>query len=186
MTVAAVILGAGFSRRLGRPKQTLILGGQSLLMRTVAVAQAARLRPIIAVVQEDCPLIPKLQAADVISVPNVEAAEGMASSVRLGVRVALMHSAVGVVLMACDQPALTPTHLAHLTVDLERMAGSRYAGQIGGPAYFPASTYDRLLTLRGDVGARALLRDAYAVSNEALALDIDTEEDLRLAERAFT
>jgi CTP:molybdopterin cytidylyltransferase MocA len=53
---------------------------------------------------------------------------------------------------------------------------------VGIPAYFPASTFDSLLQLKGDTGARDLLRNARSVLSENLSFDIDTEEDIaRLA-----
>jgi CTP:molybdopterin cytidylyltransferase MocA len=60
---------------------------------------------------------------------------------------------------------------------------SAYAGRKGVPAYFPAESFTALSELRGDVGARELLREAAAIEDESLALDIDTEEDIAKAER---
>jgi CTP:molybdopterin cytidylyltransferase MocA len=94
----------------------------------------------------------------------------------------------GVVLMSCDQVALTPGHLRALVGDPERITGSAYAGKIGIPAYFPAASFPELLALRGDTGARELLRGAASVTDESLTLDIDTQEDFdrarKLLERA--
>ena len=59
--------------------------------------------------------------------------------------------------------------------------GSAYAGRIGIPAYFPRQDFAALLELTGDKGARELLRASSSISNEELALDIDTEEDVRQA-----
>jgi molybdenum cofactor cytidylyltransferase len=53
---------------------------------------------------------------------------------------------------------------------------------VGIPAYFPAEKFGELIALRGDVGARELLRLAVAVADEELALDVDTEADLARAE----
>jgi len=86
--------------------------------------------------------------------------------------------ASGVVLMTCDQVALEADHLRRLLDDPTRIVASSYAGRTGIPAYFPASVFDELLLLRGDTGARDLLRSAKIVANESLALDIDTEEDV--------
>ena len=85
--------------------------------------------------------------------------------------------------MACDQPFLSPDHLRALCADPNRVTGSRYAARTGVPAYFPSASFAALLELEGDAGARALLQNAASISNEALALDIDTEEDLRRAEK---
>ena len=100
----------------------------------------------------------------------------MASSIRCGVDVA--RASDGVVLMTCDQPALTADHLRALCAELQSPCGSAYAGKVGIPAYFPASAFDSLLQLEGDTGARDLLRNARSVLSENLSFDIDTEEDI--------
>jgi len=89
----------------------------------------------------------------------------------------------GVVIMSCDQILLQSQHLRALCSVPERITGSAYAGKTGIPAYFPAVTFPALLALRGDVGARDLLRDAASVADENLALDIDTREDLDRARK---
>ena len=118
-------------------------------------------------------------------VVNREAAEGMASSLRCGVDEARARQAIGIVLMTCDQVATRPDHLRALQENSARVTGSRYAQKTGVPAYFPAASFGALLQLRGDVGARDLLRGAHAIPAEELSLDIDTEQDLaRVAESA--
>jgi CTP:molybdopterin cytidylyltransferase MocA len=102
----------------------------------------------------------------------------MASSIRLGVSFAGTLKANGVVLMTCDQVLLRSEHLRGLCAQPERITGSAYAGKVGIPAYFPASSFAELLALQGDTGARDLLRGAASIAKEDLALDIDTPEDL--------
>jgi CTP:molybdopterin cytidylyltransferase MocA len=57
--------------------------------------------------------------------------------------------------------------------------------KVGIPAYFPAASFADLVELRGDVGAREMLRGARVVVEEALALDIDSEDDLKRALQRF-
>jgi molybdenum cofactor cytidylyltransferase len=180
---AAIILAAGASKRLGRPKQTLELGGKTLILRAVNVAMEAGLSPVIVVVREIESFVPELQQRGCLIVVNDEAAEGMASSIRRGVNAAKMLKATGVVLMTCDQVALRPEHLLALTTDVERVTGSRYAGRVGIPAYFPATEFAALMELKGDIGAREILRTAFAIENAELAIDIDTEDDLLTARK---
>jgi CTP:molybdopterin cytidylyltransferase MocA len=169
--VAAVVLAAGFSRRLGRPKQEIEIGGETLVERAVRLATEAGFAPVYVVSREAG------QMAQAVVVLNEEAAEGMAASVRCGVRAA--GDVDGVVVMACDQVFVRPEHLRELVRLGESVCGSEYAGRVGVPAYFPRAVFGGLMQLRGDVGARELLRGARSVSDEALAMDIDTEEDLR-------
>jgi molybdenum cofactor cytidylyltransferase len=178
-----VILAAGYSRRLGRPKQTLVIGGETLVERSVKVAQEAGLSPVIAVVRPESDFGFALQQMGAVVVLNDEAREGMAASIRYGVNAAQLLHAVGVVVTTCDQPGLRPEHIRALIAEPERVTGSRYAGRVGVPAYFPASVFDQLMALQGDMGARDLLRGAKAIAAEELALDVDTDEDAERARR---
>jgi len=183
VSIAAVILAAGFSRRLGRPKQTVVLHGETLVERSVRIAQQAGFPLVIAVVNPEGDFGHSLQQLGCVVSINREAAEGMAASIRSGVATAQALRADGVLLMTCDQIALTPEHLRALCSEPEGIAGSGYAGKVGVPAYFPASSFSNLLKLRGDVGARNLLRDARVIPAEDLSLDIDTEADVASAQK---
>lgn len=179
-----LVLAAGASRRLGRPKQMEELGGESLLARSVRVAGEAGLGPVYAVVSaDDFAVIAEARGLGCQVVLNREAEEGMASSIRAGVR-ALGDGAKGAMVMTCDQPAVSPAHLRLLAADGE-VAASAYGGRRGVPAYFPASVFGELLELRGDAGARELLRSARAVELKDGEVDIDTVEDLERARTLF-
>ena len=183
MSIAGVVLAAGFSRRLGRSKQMLVLDGRTLLERAAQTAKDAGLAPVLLVVRENT--LPKnfdLGSWCTI-VRNEEAQEGLASSIRAGVAATLPLSVVdGVVLLTCDQVLLTPNHLEQLVVEPGRITASAYGGKQGVPAYFPRGSFQELLQLRGDAGARDLFIGVRAVRNEELLLDIDTEEDVKRAE----
>jgi molybdenum cofactor cytidylyltransferase len=178
VNTAALILAAGASRRLGRPKQTVLFHGESLLDRAVRLALDAGLTPVLVVVPEAAPFAKPLRNLRCIVFENPAAGEGIASSIRTGIDEAMRLKVPGIVVMACDQPALTAVHLRALCDAPEQTTGSAYAGRVGIPAYFPASSFPSLLTLTGDTGARDLLRQARPVTCEALSLDIDTDHDL--------
>jgi len=181
---AAVVLAAGASTRLGEPKQLVILNGETLLERAVRTAREADLSPVIVIVK-DATLIETIQAQGAQVLLNRKFYQGMSTSIHAGVRWAGGLKADGVVLMTCDQPAVTAGHLMELCAEPALIAGSGYAGKVGIPAYFPSSRFGELMKLDGDVGARALLHGARAVNCEALALDIDTEDDLKRARELF-
>ena len=184
--VAGVILAAGFSRRLGRPKQAIEIGGENLVERAVRVAQAASLDPILVVVNAQAVFADRLRAAGCTVVLNEAAMEGLASSIRVGVGAAQIVSGLrGVVLMTCDQIGTRPEHLRSLYAEPDRIQASCYCGKKGVPAYFPCTSFPELLSLRGDTGARDLLRTAHAVQAEESALDIDTEADVTRARQLF-
>jgi molybdenum cofactor cytidylyltransferase len=178
VSIAAVILAAGFSRRLGRAKQSVEFAGEMLVERAVRVAREAGLMQVIVVVNREAGFCEVLQGRGCVIVLNELAEEGMASSIRRGVSAAVTLRASGVVLMTCDQVELEVGHLQGLLVNPGRIAGSGYAGRVGIPAYFPAAAFGDLLVLQGDTGAKELLKGERVVVEERLAVDVDTEEDL--------
>lgn len=180
MSVAAVVLAAGASRRLGRAKQNVEIGGETLLERALRVAFEAGLEPVIVVVR-DAEVACELQGCEVVV--NGLAEEGIASSIRCGVERAGELGVAGLVVMACDQVALRAEHIRELCAEADRVTGSGYAGKVGIPAYFPEEKFGELMKLRGDVGARELLRGAVTVVDEGLSLDVDTESDVEQARR---
>ena len=86
----------------------------------------------------------------------------MASSIRLGIRALEVAApdAEGVLLMTCDQPAVTVKHLSRLRLRGAEVKASRYAGKNGVPAFFPAKYFATLMKLEGNAGERELLADA--------------------------
>jgi molybdenum cofactor cytidylyltransferase len=176
--IAAVILAAGASRRLGRPKQDVVLLGETMVERAVRIAREAGFAPVIAVLRPADDFGYSVQCMGALPVLNDKAEEGIAASIRYGVNVAKMLHAEGAVLMTCDQIAVTMDHLRALCAEPRRVVGSGYAGKVGIPAYFPAARFAELLELEGDVGAREMLRGAHSVTTEALDFDVDTEEDV--------
>jgi molybdenum cofactor cytidylyltransferase len=180
-----VVLAAGASSRLGRAKQTVVLGGETLVERAVRVAMEAGLAPVIVVVREDGEMAAGMRERGCEVVLNGEPSEGIASSIRCGVERARRLGADGILLMTCDQVGVRAEHLRSLCGQGDRVAGSGYAGGIGIPAYFPAASFGELLELRGDVGARGLLRGATALLDEGSGLDVDTEADVERARGLF-
>jgi molybdenum cofactor cytidylyltransferase len=186
LSVAGIVLAAGASRRLGEPKQLVFLGGETLLERAARVVREAGLNPIYVVVSGGHDVdfgVGKMDGCTPLF--NEGASEGMASSIRVGVRAAAEAGADGVVVMACDQPAVSAGHLRELMAGGSEVVASEYAGRRGVPAYFPASAFKELVELRGDVGARELLRGARAVELPGGELDVDTVEDLERARELF-
>ena len=178
-----MILAAGASTRLGEPKQLVQLGAESLLERAIRIATEAGCSPVIVVLGASADLIQQqsnLHGAQVTV--NDEWAEGMASSIRLGV--SQLDRADGVVVMTCDMPAVNASHIQALARSGETTATS-YAGRRGVPAYLPRPAFALLLQLRGDAGARDLLATASSIDLPGGELDIDTPEDLMIARECF-
>jgi molybdenum cofactor cytidylyltransferase len=186
-SVAAVVLAAGASTRLGEPKQLVLLGGETLLERSVRIAREAGCSPVVVVLGANhAHVLDRCLLRDAEFVINKDWEEGMGSSIRLGVQTLkkVAEDVEGVVLMTCDQPAVTAQHLHFITAK-DEIKASRYAGRNGIPAYFPAEYFGKLMTLHGDVGARNLLLDAGFEELTDGELDVDTHEDLQRARILF-
>jgi molybdenum cofactor cytidylyltransferase len=184
VTVAAVILAAGASTRLGQPKQLIQLGGEKLLERAIRIARQAGCEPVVVVLGAAAEII--LAACDLEEaavVINADWEEGMAASIACGIA-AVDGEVDGAIVMACDQPAVTPAHLRNLMNTGETTA-SRYAQRSGVPAYFAAAAFEDLMELQGDAGARDLLKSVRVVDLEHGELDIDTSADLKGALELF-
>ena len=154
--IVALVLAAGFSRRLGRPKQDVIFDGETLL---------ARARRIASEVADDVILVTREN--------NPHAEEGMASSIRAGVSAAPAGSRILITL--CDQPLVTADHLRALIAIDAPIVATGYSGIAGVPAIFAPDFVPELLALRGDVGARAIIErhGAHVIAFEAAAKDLD-------------
>jgi molybdenum cofactor cytidylyltransferase len=183
-----ILLAAGRSSRLGRPKQLLLYKGQSLLQHSLGVAVSSNTHPVVVVVGAQADTIKReMDSVDATIVMNADWQEGMASSIRCGLKtvVEISPAIEGVILMVCDQPFVTPSLLnnliaAHQNTDKPIVTCS-YANTFGPPTLFHKSLFDELLHLKGDVGARSILQQhtdkAEVVSFPEGTLDIDTEAD---------
>lgn len=160
MPIPAIVLAAGASRRLGRPKQLIEFEDETLLNRTLRLAREAGADPVLAVLGAHIEQIRPTLPPHVQVIENSEWQSGMASSIRAGIR-AIDPGAPGLLLLLCDQPHLTAAHIRALTTAFSAqapiIAASRYAGARGTPAAFPRSLFPVLGALEGDKGARAIL-----------------------------
>jgi CTP:molybdopterin cytidylyltransferase MocA len=160
--VVALVLAAGSSKRLGRPKQNVVFDGETLLDRAARVAREAA-DEVIVVTRE----------------LNPDADEGMASSIRAGV--ARAGSDARILITLCDQPLVTAAHLRALVAVDAPIVASGYGGVAGVPAIFAPHLIPELLALQGDRGARLIIErhGAAVVPFEDAALDVDEEQHLR-------
>jgi molybdenum cofactor cytidylyltransferase len=181
--VGAIILAAGSSKRLGEPKQLVVLGAETLLERAVRVVRQAGCSPIVVVLGASAELIQgRCNLKDAEVVLNRKWSEGMGSSVRLGVQT--LRDVDGCLVTTCDMPAVTAAHL-RLLMASGGLTASSYMERRGVPAYFPASTFEDLMGLQGDVGARGLLQSARWVELPGGEVDVDTIEDVDRARELF-
>jgi oligoendopeptidase F len=184
-----VLLAAGASVRMGRPKQLLEVDGEPLLRRAVQAALATPTRPVVVVLGAHAALIrPVVADLPVLLVENPDWAEGLGASLRTGVR-ALEAAAPGLdamVVALADQPHFSAALVGRLLAEQARtgraIVASRHGDRGGPPALFLRSRFDALRHARGDAGARALLASAaaeVALIDVPDAADLDTPDDYR-------
>jgi molybdenum cofactor cytidylyltransferase len=181
--IPAVILAAGASRRLGRPKQLVEFDGESLLRRSVRAARAG-CAPVLVVLGSRAPeMEAHLAGLAVTIVPNPEWEEGMAASLRRGVA-ALPAGAEAVLFLVCDQPRVDGALVQRLLETCRAHPGAvvtcAYGGGRGTPSIFPARCFPALLALRGDRGARGMLHgeDVVVIPFPGGERDVDVPGDL--------
>lgn len=183
-----VVLAAGESSRLGRPKQLLEFGHETLLTRVVKTAKEAINGPVIVVLGSNAESLKRvITNENVHIVVNNEWEEGMSSSLRTGVQFATSNfpALEGLILSVCDQPFVSAKLLQQL-IDVHEQNGSpivasEYDNTVGTPAFFEKALFSELLELVGDRGAKQLMnkhQENLGTVNFPLgSKDIDTEED---------
>lgn len=183
--IHVIVLAAGASTRFGSPKQLATFRGAPMVQQVLAHAQALA-GPAVTVVigAHAAEVAPALARSGASVVVNRHWDEGMASSIRTGIKSVPSHSDAALLLLA-DQPAVTGLDLQRLADawrrEPQRIAAALYRDGCGVPAVFPRSSFPALLALRGKRGAHALLRSpgaCAAVAMPSAAFDVDTPEDL--------
>lgn len=163
--VGIILLAAGSSSRLGRPKQLLPFDGHSLLQHSVQEALASNAQPVVIVLGANSDTLRKeIMGDNVHVVMNAEWQQGMASSIRSGVKALteISPASEGVIVMVCDQPFVTATLLNILITAYQKtrkpIVACSYENTFGPPVFFHHSLFKELLRLKGDVGARGVVR----------------------------
>ena len=187
-----IILAAGSSSRLGKPKQNLIFQGNTLLQRGIKAALNADCDEVIVILGANSDIIkPTLSDKNIRIIDNADWQEGMASSIRHGLNYLLRINPQlqSVILMLCDQPFVDTAIINQL---IKAASGDKsivacaYNGTVGPPALFTKIHFDELLTLQGNEGAKKLLiKYADEVVNVPFPLgtiDIDTIGDFERLE----
>lgn len=187
--VAAVVLAAGASQRMGQPKQLLPWGadGRPMLRHVVQTILAASPDEVIVVLGHAAErLAPALAGLPVQVVVNPAWADGLSASVRAGLD-AVGPTAEAALFVLADQPHLTPQMVSALVARFRRSRAPIVAplagGQRGAPALFSRALFDELRAVRGDRGGRDLIARhpdliaAVELPDAAPLADIDTPDD---------
>lgn len=183
--IAAIVLAAGASTRMGRPKQLLPVGGRPMLTLAVDAARAAGCEPTVVVLGRDAEACRTLvDRDDTVTIFNSGWQRGMGTSLRAGAQSLPADASAAFVLLA-DQPAVTVETLARLraaATDAGRpVAVASYAGTVGPPVFVSGATLNLLRNWPDDHGAKALwlerADDVVRVECPEAAGDVDTPQD---------
>ncbi len=186
--VAAVILAAGQSRRMGRPKQLLRAAGKTLLEHTLANVRASGASEIVLVLGARADEIRSQTVLEGVTVVvNPEYEQGMGTSIGAGLK-ALSQGVSAALIVLADQPFVQAATLNQLIAHYEKARPQIvipvFKGFRGNPVLLDKSVFAEVMGLPGDVGCRAIFGDhtqgihKVAVDDVGVLLDADTTEDV--------
>ena len=188
--IAAVILAAGQSRRMGPSNKLLAdIGGKIMVAHVADAVQASQARPVVAVVGHQADAVrAALAGRDILFVDNPDHAEGISGSLKLGLR-ALPRGVDGAIICLGDMPRVSATQIDRLISAFNPLEGRAicvptFDGKRGNPVLFARRFFEEMESVAGDVGARHLIGEApelvceVAMENRGVLLDVDTPEAL--------
>jgi molybdenum cofactor cytidylyltransferase len=185
-SVAAIVLAAGSSTRMGRNKLLLEIGGETLVRRAVGAASGAGVDRVVVVLGHDEARVrAELDGLRCETVVNPDHARGAGTSLHTGVR-HVASDASAVVIVLPDMPFVTASMIAALVERYRATRApvvfSRYGDIQAPPTLYDRSLFAELLAIDDDRGGKQVVlhhqRDAEAVDWPESALhDIDSPAD---------
>jgi molybdenum cofactor cytidylyltransferase len=188
--VAAIVLAAGRSSRMGGPNKLLAeIGGRPLVRIVAEAALASRARPVIVVTGHQRERVEAaLAGLDVMLVDNPAYADGLSTSLKAGIAAA-PSAADGAIVCLGDMPQVDARLIDRLLAAFDPERGAlavvpTLAGKRGNPVVWSRRFFSDLSTLTGDVGARGLIASypeavvEVAMADDAALIDIDTPDAL--------
>ena len=188
MKTGIILLAAGSSFRLGRPKQLIEIQGETLIQKAIDEAKMSQADFLVVVLGANADLIQT--GFDYSSTPfivNPDWQNGMSSSMQVGLRFLMEKEEIDqVLLMLCDQPFVDASLLNKL-INSKKTSGkgivaAAYSNTLGVPALFDRRYFEELLQLNGSEGAKKVIfnhqAEVHALDFPLGAVDLDTEEDV--------
>ena len=186
--IGGLLLAAGSSSRLGQPKQLVQFEGKTLIRRSAEMLAASTCDPVAVVLGAEIEESRReLVGLDVSVCTNTSWNVGISSSIKSGLRhlLSLEPDLDAVLIALCDQPYVTCADYDRLAAKF-RLGGSPIVASVynrvtGVPVVFRKEMFDGLFELKGDEGARYLVRQSDNVSTvpvDGAAFDIDKLDDL--------
>lgn len=193
--ISAIILAAGESKRMGKPKQLLPIGESTILEKTIANFLASQVFEVIVVVGYQAEeMTVRLSGKSVKTVLNTAYRQGMSSSISAGIK-SIDSKAQGILLALADQPFIDSMIINRIiggfNAGCKGIAVPCYRGKRGHPVIFARKYEDELAALRGDVGGRKIITrhpdDVIEVDVDSAAIiaDIDTLDDYKSQRAKF-
>lgn len=190
MNVAAIILAAGSSSRMGRSKQMLEVHGERLLERTVKTVLSSGIDDVVVVLGADKQIHKQILAPFAVSiVDNDDWMTGMGSSIKCGLRYVMANakSYDGVIIFVCDQPLLTSELVSSILQTFQQgrkpIVASGYSNVSGVPVLFGRSFFHKLKELPDHEGAKKIIRENHSqvdiVAFPGGNIDLDTMQDYK-------
>jgi molybdenum cofactor cytidylyltransferase len=188
--VSAVILAAGTSTRMGRPKQLLPLGGTTVLAHAIENVRSAGVVEMVLVLGASAEAIRRQLPQSLLEglkvVVNQAYAQGMASSLREGLSALDPQSAAALIILG-DQPLVRPQTLLQIMAGYHqsraRIVIPLHQGKRGNPVLLNRAVFPEVMALEGDTGCRAIFANhldailKVEVDDPGILLDIDNQDD---------
>ena len=185
--IAAIVLAAGRSTRMGAQNKLLAdIGGKPMVRRVVEAVLGSAARPVLVVTgHQQADVRAELTELDLSFVANPDFASGLSSSLKAGVR-AVSDECAGALVLLGDMPQIEAAHLDRLIAAFVpgAIVVPVHEGRQGNPVLWPRSYFPELLQLEGDAGAKRLIAGHREQVREVdlgtpgIFADIDTPEDL--------
>lgn len=195
MKIVGIYLAAGNSSRMESPKLALPVGSMTLGSLALETALESSLDEVYVITKEcdHTDWIPaKMKENDKCKIIKCTTShEGQSESLRCGIEHAQENGAGGVIVLLADQPFVTVQMISGLIDCMKQTPSLKFVAttidqSITPPVLFSSSMYSDLMKLRGDRGARAILRGNYLqegrllpCADKRLVFDVDTKEDYK-------
>ena len=189
MVISAILLAAGESKRMGKPKQLMPWHQGTILERAIDNLLESAVNEVVVVVGYQAEEVVKVIATRPVAVAvNPDYEQGMSTSIAAGLR--LIDNSAGAVMLALgDQPLIDSRTINRLLDEFHNhdkgIALPAYQGRRGHPVIFAIKYKAELLKLTGDAGGRQIIKDhpddilEMAVDSAGVITDIDTGDDYR-------
>lgn len=187
MKIAILVIAAGASRRLGQPKQLLPYKDTILLDYVIKECQASEVGDVYLVLGANRKQIEAQMSGDFSVFYHQNWKEGMGTSIAFGIQQIDNQDYEGVIVCVGDQPFFRKELLRQIVKKRIQTNApviiSKFKEGMGPPSFFEKSLFSELAQLKGDIGAKPIVKK-YSHQKEIILfenghIDIDAPDDLK-------